>query len=34
MTIADLIRTCDFDLVQKKIILHYGDKDIEKFRKL
>lgn len=34
MTIADLIRTCDFDLVQKKITLHYGDKDIEKFRKL
>ena len=34
MTIADLIRTCDFDLVQKKIILHYGDKDVEKFRKL
>lgn len=34
MTIADLIRTCDFDSVQKKITLHYGDKDIEKFRKL
>ena len=34
MTIADLIRACDFDLVQKKITLHYGDKDIEKFRKL
>ena len=34
MTIADLIRTCDFDLVQKKITLHYSEKDIEKLKGL
>ncbi len=34
MTIANLIRNCSFEQVNEKILLHYGNKDNEKFRQL
>lgn len=34
MTIADLMKNCTFERVNKKILLHYGNKDNEKFQQL
>ncbi len=34
MIIADLIKMCSFEQVNKKILLHYGDKDNCKFQQL
>ncbi len=34
MIIAELIKNCSFEQVNQKILLHYGDKDNQKFRQL
>ncbi|MBQ8613170.1 MAG: hypothetical protein IJ416_03000 [Ruminiclostridium sp.] len=34
MLISDIIRNCTFELVNQKILLHYGEKEIEDYRKL
>ncbi len=34
MLIAELIKNCTFELVNQKILLHYGEKEIEDYRKL
>lgn len=34
MKIIDLLKLCPYESVEKKIVLYYGDEDLEEYRKL